>query len=286
MRIFNINLPPAFLLLMTFLLAFVVMLAIKVRRIMVLTTSKATKESRLTLTPNNENQISKYLKVARRFRISGTLVGLSIGIIATEAGSGGAVLLSTNWFFASITGYFLGSMVGAWKSGLSSIGPRREASLTVRARNDFVSGWLIKATYLASFGSVAFFAASLFERAGLASEGVGVRSTILASAVLVAAATDAGTRRLVQASRPSPDEEETLTMNAIARASSSAVAAAGLSLSFWLLSLSAFSALPKADELLFGLVCFSVGIAALVAAAAVWFTSRRGELQHVLALRA
>lgn len=283
MKIFNAYLPPAFLLLMVLLLALVLLLTIKIWGITVSTSVKATKDSRLSLVTNDQNRVLGYLKVTHLFRRWGMFVGLLIGVITTEVGRGTAVLLSTNWLFSSITGYFLGSLVGAWKSGISSMGPRREASLAVRSRNDFVSEWLIKATYLATCGAAGLFVASMFEPIGLATEGVGVRSTVFASAVMVALATDVGTRRLAQAARPTTEVHDTATLDAIARASSSDVALAGLSLSLWLLSLSAFSALPKTHEPVFVLLCFSVGIAALLAAAAVWFASRPRGLKQELA---
>ena len=180
----------------------------------------------------------------------------------------------------------MGALVGAWKSGMSSTGAERTASLMVRSRNDFVPEWFIKATYITAGGSLAFFAASLFERSGVTTEGVGVRWLVMASALTVAAATDLGTRRLVQASRPSANEDVMAAFNAIARASSSAVATAGLSLSFWLLSCSAFSARPTTGQSFFSLVCILVGIAMSFASVAVWLAARRGEWRQELASHA
>lgn len=286
MNIFSAYLPPVFLLLMALLLALALLLTIKVRRITVSASANVTKDSGVSLATNDQNRVLGYLKVTHLFRRWGMFVGLVIGVITTEVGRGTAVLLSTNWLFSSITGYFLGSLVGAWKTGISSIGPRREASLAVRSRNDFVSEWLIKATYLTTCGAVGLFVASMFEPTGLATESVGVRSTVLAGAVMVAIATDVGTRRLAKAARPTVELHDIATLDAIARTSSSDVAVAGLSLSLWLLSLTAFSALPKTHEPVFVLLCFSVGIVALFAAAAVWFASRPRRQQQKLALPA
>ncbi len=286
MKFSNVTLTPLLLFAGMLVVVLAVVLAIKIRRIMTSNDPLAFERQRLSLIPENRDYILGYLKVARRFRISGTLVGLLIGIIASEAGPSGAVLLSTNWFFTSIAGYFVGALVGAWKSGMSSTGTERTASLTVRSRNDFVSEWFIKATYIAAGGSVAFFAASLFERSGTATEGVGVRWLVMASALTVAAVTDLGTRRLVQASRPSANEDVMSAFNAITRASSSAVATAGLSLSLWLLSCSALSARPTTGQSFFSIVCILVGIAMLFASGTVWFAARRGEWRQELALRA
>lgn len=285
MKLSNVMVTPLSLFAVVLVIVLVVVLAIKIRRIMTSTDPLASERQRVSLIPDNRDYILGYLRAARRFRILGTLVGLLIGIIASETGPGGVVLLSTNWFFTSIAGYFLGALVGAWKSGLSSTGTERTASLMVRSRNDFVSEWFIRVTYITAGASVAFFAASLFERPGIATEGVGVRWLVMASALTVAAVTDLGIRRLVQASRPSANEDVMAAFNAIARASSSAVATAGLSLSFWLLSCSAFSVRPTTGQSFFSFVCILVGIAMVFASATVWFAARRGEWRQELASR-
>lgn len=279
MTIFNARLPLAFLLLMAILLFLVVMLTIKVRRITIGIRLNARERPALSRAPHIQKRVLGYLDVTRRYRRIGMCIGLLIGIIATEIESGGRVLLSSNWFFFSVAGYFLGSLAGAWRSGVSSMGPQREASLVVRSRSDFVSEWLIRATYLTTCGAVVFFVSSLFEPSGLATEGIGVRTILFAGATIVASATDLGTRQLAKAARPSADEHVTAALDAIARVSSSDIAIAGLSLSLWLLSLSALSALPKTHEPVFVLLCFSVGVTAMFAAATVWVTARRGVMQ-------
>lgn len=287
MKFSNVIVTPLSLFAIVLAIVLVVVLAIKIRRIMTSNDPLASERQRLSLIPDNRDYILGYLKVFRRFRISGTLVGLLVGIITLPlVMPGGVVLLSTNWFFTSIAGYFVGALVGAWKSGMSSTGTERTASLMVRSRNDFVSEWFIKATYITAGGSAVFFAASLFERSGIATEGVGVRLLVLASALAVAVVTDLGTRRLVKASRPSANEDVMAAFNAIARASSSAVATAGLSLSFWLLSCSALSARPTTGQSFFSLICILVGIPMLFASATVWFAARRGEWRQELASRA
>ncbi|OIQ79108.1 hypothetical protein GALL_391650 [mine drainage metagenome] len=290
MRLSNIGVAPLFSMVIVLTIVLVVVLVVKLPRQLPLriTSSDAevfAQQQQIGLSPDNQAYVRWYLTASRRFRILGTFAGLLVGIVVSEAGQSSAVLLSSNWFFTAIAGYFVGALVGAWKSGVAPAGSARSASLTVRQRGDFVPNWMPQVTYVAAAGSLVFLVASLFEGSGVPTAGVRERTLIGVAALFGSVAADLGTRRLARAGRPSAAEDVMAAFDAIVRVSSSAIATAGLSLCLWLLSWSAFAARPNTGQDVFSLACVLVGTVMLFASVTVWVKSRHGEWRRSPALR-
>jgi hypothetical protein len=229
----------------------------------------------ITSIPEVRETIRRHEAAARRFRVLGTVSGLAIGVIVLEVRSNYTLLFSTSWLVAAVAGYFVGSFVGSWRLGVSAGGSRRSASLVARKRSDFVPDSLVQATYFAAVGSVVFLIASFFESSGQPVGDTGLRLLLMVTTVLTAIAADLGSRRIARAARPSGADDVGVAFDAITRVHAGALVSAGLSLSLWLLSLSAFAARPKTGLLFLGTACVLVGIIAMVASAFVWVKSRR-----------
>ena len=225
--------------------------------------------------PEVRETIRRHEATARRFRVLGTVSGLAVGVIVLEIGSNYTLLFSTSWLVAAVVGYFVGSFVGSWRLGVSAGGSRRSASLVVRKRSDFVPDLLVQATYFAAVGSAVFLIVSFFESPGQPAGDTGLRLLLMVSTTLTAIAADIGSRRIARAARPSGADDVGVAFDALARFHAGALVSAGLSLSLWLLSLSAFAARPKTGLPFLGTACVLVGIIMMVASVVVWFKSRR-----------
>lgn len=274
--------PPVMLVAVVVAVAAAVLVVAKIPRALAASGSaRFTSERLLALSPDNQRLVRRHLATVRRARLLGGIGGLAVGVAVSEAAGGGLVLLTTSWFFAAVAGYFVGSLVGAWRSGTSATGTNRSASLRVRQRSDLVPTWVTQATYGTAVGTVAFLIASLFAGSGVATASAGVRWLVAASAVLGAVWADFGSRRVAWAARPSAAQDVTAAFDAVTQLSACAVATAGLSLGLWLMSWSAFAALPRsAGHDALAIASVLVGVAALFASPAVWLGSRRDGWQR------
>lgn len=290
MKITNILVTPLFLFLVVLIVVWEIVLVAKLpaklpRRVASNNPAVFARQERINLSPDNQEYCRWYLMSTRRFRIFGAIAGLLIGIGASELGRRDTVLLSSNWFFAALAGYFAGTLMGAWKSGITPMGTVRTASLRVRNRRDFMPDWMLQGAYGAAFGSLILLVASFFEASGVPTAGVRERVFVGLAVLVGATAADLGTRRLARAGRPSATEDVIAAFDAIVRTASSTVATAGLSLCLWLFSWSAFAARPRSGQGMFSLACILIGTVMLLASVTVWIGSRRGKWQHDLAIR-